>query len=166
MAANRGTFWDSASMFFALVGVIVPLSVVLQYFLGLKLYEVTGVEVFAILGWGLENSKILPAFALAFGSMATISRLMRTSMLDVLNSDYIKTAKAKGLSQKAIIWNTQFERDYACHYSNGEPLVASVLTGVFVAENIFAIPGLGNTSYNAQNNYQSLPVLRFSMVHS
>lgn len=49
-------------------------------------------------------AKILPAFALGFGTLAIVSRLMRTSMLDVLNQDYIKTAKAKGLSNKKIIW--------------------------------------------------------------
>ena len=106
-AVKRGTVWDSAAMFFALVGVSVPsfiMGAVLQYFLGLKLYQATGVQVFAVIGWSDFNSKILPAFALAFGSMATVSRLMRTSMLDVLSQDYIKTAKAKGLSQRQIVW--------------------------------------------------------------
>lgn len=145
-AVKRGTVWDSASMFFALVGVSVPsfiIGSILQYFLGLKLYQATGVEVFAIMGWELANAKILPAFALAFGSMATISRLMRTSMLDVLNSDYIKTAKAKGLSQRAIIWKHAVRNAIMPVITVMGPLVAAVLTGAFVAENIFAIPGLG-----------------------
>ena len=106
-AVKRGTFWDSATMFIALIGVSVPSFIIgslLQYFLALKLNMATGTQVFAIMGWGAENSKVLPAFALAFGSMAIISRLMRTSMLEVLHQDYIMTAKAKGLSQKTIIW--------------------------------------------------------------
>ena len=77
---------------------------VLQYFLGLKLYQATQVTVFATTGWDGLNSKILPVLALGFGSLAQISRLTRTSMLDVLGQDYIKTARAKGLSQPAIIW--------------------------------------------------------------
>lgn len=145
-AVKRGTVWDSAAMFFALVGVSVPsfiMGAVLQYFLGLKLYQVTGVQVFAVIGWSDFNSKILPAFALAFGSMATVSRLMRTSMLDVLSQDYIKTAKAKGLSQRQIVWKHAVRNAVMPVVTVMGPLVAAVLTGAFVVENIFSIPGLG-----------------------
>ena len=145
-AVKRGTVWDSAAMFFALVGVSVPsfiMGAVLQYFLGLKLYQATGVQVFAVIGWSDFNSKILPAFALAFGSMATVSRLMRTSMLDVLSQDYIKTAKAKGLSQRQIVWEQAVRNAVMPVVTVMGPLVAAVLTGAFVVENIFSIPGLG-----------------------
>ena len=145
-AGKRGTVWDSAAMFFALVGVSVPsfiMGAVLQYFLGLKLYQATGVQVFAVIGWSDFNSKILPAFALAFGSMATVSRLMRTSMLDVLSQDYIKTAKAKGLSQRQIVWKHAVRNAVMPVVTVMGPLVAAVLTGAFVVENIFSIPGLG-----------------------
>lgn len=145
-AVKRGTVWDSAAMFFALVGVSVPsfiMGAVLQYFLGLKLYQATGVQVFAVIGWSDFNSKILPAFALAFGSMATVSRLMRTSMLDVLSQDYIKTAKAKGLSQRQIVWKHAVRNAVMPVVTVMGPLVAAVLTGAFVVENIFSIPGLG-----------------------
>lgn len=143
---KRGTAWDSVAMFFALVGVSVPSFIIgslLQYFLGLKLYEATGVQVFAILGWNSANAKILPAFALAFGAMAVISRLMRTSMLDVLSSDYIKTAKAKGLSRRDVIWKHAVRNAIMPVVTIMGPLVAAVLTGAFVVENIFSIPGLG-----------------------
>lgn len=145
-AVKRGTVWDSAAMFFALVGVSVPsfiMGAVLQYFLGLKLYQATGVQVFAVIGWSDFNSKILPAFALAFGSMATVSRLMRTSMLDVLSQDYIKTAKAKGLSQRQIVWKHAVRNAVMPVVTVMGPLIAAVLTGAFVVENIFSIPGLG-----------------------
>ena len=145
-AVKRGTVWDSAAMFFALVGVSVPsfiMGAVLQYFLGLKLYQATGVQVFAVIGWSDFNSKILPAFALAFCSMATVSRLMRTSMLDVLSQDYIKTAKAKGLSQRQIVWKHAVRNAVMPVVTVMGPLVAAVLTGAFVVENIFSIPGLG-----------------------
>lgn len=145
-AVKRGTVWDSAAMFFALIGVSVPsfiMGAVLQYFLGLKLYQATGVQVFAVIGWSDFNSKILPAFALAFGSMATVSRLMRTSMLDVLSQDYIKTAKAKGLSQRQIVWKHAVRNAVMPVVTVMGPLVAAVLTGAFVVENIFSIPGLG-----------------------
>ena len=145
-AVKRGTVWDCVSMFVALVGVSVPSFIIgslLQYFLGLKLYQATGVQVFAIMGWESANAKFLPAFALAFGSLATISRLMRTSMLDVMKSDYIKTAKAKGLSRRAIIWKHAVQNACVPVVTVMGPLVAAVLTGTFVVENIFALPGLG-----------------------
>ncbi|MBE6721280.1 MAG: ABC transporter permease [Ruminococcaceae bacterium] len=145
-AVHRGKAGDTAAMLVALIGVSVPsfiIGALIQYFLGLKLFQATGVRVFAIMGWTGFNSKILPAFALAFGSMATISRLMRTSMLDVLSQDYIKTAKAKGLSQTQIIWKHAVRNAIMPVVTVLGPLVAAVLTGAFVVENIFAIPGLG-----------------------
>ena len=69
-AVKRGTVWDSLAMFIALVGVSVPsfiMGALLQYFLGLKLYQATGVQIFAIIGWADINSKLLPPLALAFG---------------------------------------------------------------------------------------------------
>ena len=117
--------------------------------------QATGVQVFAVVGWADMNSKILPSFALAFGSMATISRLMRTSMLDVLGQDYIMTAKAKGLSQKAIIWKHAVRNALMPVITVLGPLVAALLTGTFVVENIFTIPGMGRHFVQCvqQNDY-------------
>ena len=145
-AVKRGTKWDSLSMFFAIVGVSVPnfiIGSILQYFLGLKLFEWTGVKVFPITGWDSFASKLIPSFALSFSSLATISRLMRTSMLDVLNQDYIKTAKSKGLSQGKIIWKHAVRNAIMPVITVLGPIAASVLTGAFVVENIFSIPGMG-----------------------
>lgn len=106
-AIKRGSVWDSVSMFIAMIGVSVPsfiLGAVLQYFLGLQLRKTFGINLFPIQGWGKFNQTLLPSFALGLGSLATVSRLMRTSMLDVLGQDYIKTAKSKGLSQGKILW--------------------------------------------------------------
>jgi oligopeptide transport system permease protein len=145
-AVKRGTKWDSLSMFFAIVGVSVPSFVIgslLQYLLGLKLYEATGIKFFPITGWDTASSKLIPSFALSFSSLATISRLMRTSMLDVLGQDYIKTAKSKGLSQKKIIWKHAVRNAIMPVITVLGPIAASVLTGAFVVENIFSIPGMG-----------------------
>lgn len=145
-AVKRGTKWDTISMFFAIVGVSVPgfiIGAILQYFLGLKLYEWTGIRFFPITGWSNFSSKLLPSFALSFSSLATVSRLMRTSMLDVLSQDYIKTAKSKGLSQKKIIWKHAVRNAIMPVITVLGPIAATVLTGAFVVENIFAIPGMG-----------------------
>ncbi len=145
-AIKRGKAADSVCMIIALIGVSVPSFIVaslLQYTLGLKLYMTTGMRIFPITGWQGLNSKILPVVALGFGSLATISRLMRTSMLDVLGQDYIKTAKAKGLSQGGIIFKHALRNAIMPVVTVLGPITASVLTGGFVVETVFAIPGLG-----------------------
>lgn len=145
-AVKRGTAWDTTSMVIAILGVSVPSFIVgalLQYFLSLKLMQWTGIVLFPVSGWTTEMSKLLPAFALSFSPLATVSRLMRTSMLDVLSQDYIKTAKAQGLSQKLIIWRYAVRNAIMPVVTVLGPIAASVLTGAFVVENIFAIPGMG-----------------------
>lgn len=145
-AVKRGTKWDTITMLIAIIGVSVPgfiIGALFQYFFGLKLYQWTGIRFFPITGWNSFTSKILPAFALSFSSLATISRLMRTSMLDVLGQDYIKTAKSKGLSQKLIIWKHAVRNAIMPVITVLGPIAAAVLTGAFVVENIFAIPGMG-----------------------
>ena len=133
-------------MFVAMVGVSVPsfiLGALLQYFLALQLPKLIGFRIFPVQGWGSFAQTVLPAFALGLSSLATVSRLMRTSMLDVLSQDYIKTAKAKGLSQGKILWRHAFRNAIMPVVTIIGPTVASVLTGTFVIESIFNIPGLG-----------------------
>lgn len=145
-AIKRGTALDSASMFVAMIGVSVPsfiLGALLQYFLALQLPKLIGFRIFPVQGWGSFAQTVLPAFALGLSSLATVSRLMRTSMLDVLSQDYIKTAKAKGLSQGKILWRHAFRNAIMPVVTIIGPTVASVLTGTFVIESIFNIPGLG-----------------------
>ena len=128
-AIKRGSVWDSVSMFIAI--------------LGLQLRKTFGINLFPIQGWGKFNQTLLPSFALGLGSLATVSRLMRTSMLDVLGQDYIKTAKSKGLSQGKILWRHALRNAIMPVVTVMGPTVASVLTGTFVIESIFNIPGLG-----------------------
>lgn len=155
-SVKRATAWDTGSMFVALLGVSMPSFIVgalLQYFLGLRLFQITGVKIFPITGWTGEMSKLIPAFALGFGTLAVVSRLMRTSMLDVLNQDYIKTAKAKGLSQKKIIWKHAVRNAIMPVVTVMGPQTAAILTGAFVVEKIFAIPGMGKFFVTSiQNN--------------
>ncbi|MFZ2539667.1 MAG: ABC transporter permease [Oscillospiraceae bacterium] len=150
-ARKRGTKWDTAAMVIAVIGVSVPSFIVgalLQYGLSLKLNQLIwlfapGVQLFPVAGWKTEMHKILPAFALGLASLATISRLMRTSMLDVLGQDYIKTAKAKGLNEKSIIRKHAVRNAIMPVITVLGPISAAVLTGAFVVESIFNIPGMG-----------------------
>jgi oligopeptide transport system permease protein len=145
-AIRRGKKMDTLAMTISVIGVSVPsfiIAALLQYFLGLKFRQWFGITLFPISGWENEAAKILPTIALSLGSMATVSRLMRTSMLDVLGSDYIKTAKAKGLSERKIIWRHAMRNSLMPVITVLGPIAAAILTGAFVVEKIFSIPGMG-----------------------
>lgn len=145
-ALKKGTAWDTGVMLAALAGVSVPsfiLGSLLQYGLGLLLFQKTGIHFFPVMGWGGENSKILPSFALAFTSIAVISRLMRSSMTEVLGQDYIRTAKAKGLNQRQIVVHHCIRNALIPVITVLGPMAAVLFTGTFAIENIFSIPGLG-----------------------
>lgn len=139
-AVKRGSITDSVSMLIAIIGVSVPsfiLGALMQYFLAVKL------KIFPVQGWGTFTQSLMPSFALGMSSLATVSRLMRTSMLDVLSQDYIKTAKAKGLSQTMILWRHALRNAIMPVITIIGPTIAAVFTGSFVVESIFNIPGLG-----------------------
>ena len=160
-AIKRGSVWDSVSMFIAMIGVSVPsfiLGAVLQYFLGLQLRKTFGINLFPIQGWGKFNQTLLPSFALGLGSLATVSRLMRTSMLDVLGQDYIRTARAKGLSETKVIFKHALRNAMIPVITVLGPTIANLLTGSFVVEQIFAIPGLGVHFVNSvsQRDYTTI----------
>ncbi len=143
-AINRGKKLDSLAMGIAVIGVSVPSFVfaTLLQFVFLKLNRSFGLGL-PLVGWNSELAKLAPAFALSLSPLATISRLTRTSMLDVLSSDYIKTAKAKGLSNRMIIWRHALRNAIMPVLTVLGPQIASILTGSFVIEKIFNIAGMG-----------------------
>ena len=131
-AIRRGKTADTVAMTLSVIGGSIPnfiVAAIFQYFLALKLNQLLGTQIFAITGWGNLNQIILPALALSFSSLATVSRLMRTSMLDVLSSDYIKTAKAKGLSERQILWKHALRNAIMPVITVLGPIAAAVLTG-------------------------------------
>lgn len=151
-ARNRGNKIDFICVLIAILGTSIPdfiMGAVLQYFFGIK--------------WGLLpvaqykgfSYTILPAFALAFYTLTSVSRIMRASMLEVVQQDYIKTAKAKGLSELRITCKHQIRNAIMPVVTMLGPTVASVLTGTFVIESIFAIPGMGKYYVESvtQNDY-------------
>ena len=132
-----------------LIGISVPSFVVgglLQYFLAVKwpILPVARYETFA--------STLMPAFALSLATMATIARYMRASMLEVVAADYIRTAVSKGLRRREIVWRHQIRNAIFPVLSILGPVIASVLTGSFVIETIFAVPGLGRYFVIAMQN--------------
>jgi oligopeptide transport system permease protein len=155
-ALNRGRPLDYLTVVLVIVGVSVPsfvLAGVLQYWLGvhLKLLPVARYESFA--------HTIMPSFALGLGTMAIIARYMRTSMLEIMNADYIRTARAKGLRRSQIVWRHQIRNALFPILTILGPTLAAVLTGSFVIESIFAIPGLGRHFVLAMQNLDYTLVL-------
>jgi len=160
-SVNRGKKLDSLAIFIAVIGVSVPsfiLGSLIQYFVGYKFSEFLmfkfhlGYRFFPVSGWDTSWHKILPPFALGLGALASVSRLMRSSMLDVLNQDYIKTAKAKGLSEFKIIIRHTIRNAIIPVITYLGPLSAILLTGTFVIEVIFNIPGLGSDFVESVSN--------------
>lgn len=149
-ALHNGKPLDTVTMAIAAVGISVPsfiLGALLQYYLGIKLSGWTnatfGFRMFEVSGWSTFSQKLIPSFVLGFGQLAVISRLMRASTLDVIGQDYIKTAKSKGLSELSIVWHHTLRNASLPVITVLGPLSASILTGAFVVENIFNIPGMG-----------------------
>ncbi|WP_295919139.1 ABC transporter permease [Anaerovibrio lipolyticus] len=131
------------------------------------------VEIFAMkLGllpaamWIDWKSRILPAFALAAMPMAFITRLTRSSMLEVLGQDYIKTAKAKGLGTSYILFQHALPNALIPVVTYVGPMVASILTGSFVIETIFAIPGLGSYFVTSIYNRDYTVILGVTIFYS
>ncbi|KOP81738.1 ABC transporter permease [Cytobacillus solani] len=141
IAALKHNKWqDYTAMIIAVAGISVPsfiMATFLQYFLAIKM------GIFPVARFETFMHTILPALALASTPMAFIARLTRSSMLEVMSNDYIKTAKAKGLSQGVITVKHAIRNALLPVVTYMGPLTAGILTGSFVIERIFGIPGLG-----------------------
>lgn len=145
-AKKRGTFVDYTCVFISVIGVSIPsfiLGSFLQYIFALKL------QVLPMAQWKSSLHTILPTVALTLSLLATLTRVMRASMLEVISQDYVKTAKAKGLQEFKITWSHQIRNAMVPILTMLGPMVASVLMGTFVVEKIFAIPGLGQHFVNS-----------------
>lgn len=145
-ALKKGTWLDSASSTLAVIGISFPsfiLAILLQYYLGFKLGW------FPVASWDGYSSTILPSLALAAVPMAQVSRFVRTEMVEVLNSDYILLAKAKGLSQRQIVLNHALKNSIIPALTLIGPLAVSLITGSMVVENIFSVPGIGELFINS-----------------
>ena len=132
---------DYFTMILAVLGVSVPnfvAAALLQYYIGLKW---GGLPVGCWTGW---NCSVLPSIALSFSATAMVARFMRTEMLDVLDQDYIVTARAKGLSQMKVLMRHAVRNSILPVVTILGPIVVNLMTGSLAVENIFSIPGIGS----------------------
>ena len=150
-ALKQNSRWDYSSMALAMLGISVPnfvLGPILVLVFSLTLYWLPPSR------WGGFPSKnlILPVLTLSALYMAYIARLTRAGMLEVLRSDYIRTARAKGLSERAVLIRHALRGGLMPVVSYTGPALAFLLTGTVVVERIFALPGLGNYFIQASLN--------------
>lgn len=159
-ALRRNGFLDYAAMSLAVLGISIP-----NFILATLLIQqfAVNLKLFPAATWTSPIHMVLPTAALAVGPMAIIARLTRSSMVEVLTQDYIRTAKAKGLSPFKIIVKHALRNALMPVITVLGTLVASILTGSFVIEEIFAIPGMGKYFVESINQ-RDYPVIMGTTV--
>jgi oligopeptide transport system permease protein len=142
-ALGANTWKDYSAMVFANVGYAVPsflVATLLIYFFALEWGDVTGLPTS---GWTTWQSKVLPVVALGLGPLAYFARLVRGTMLETLQQDYIRTARAKGLRWRRVVGLHVLRNSLIPVVTAAGPLLGYLITGSFIIEEIFAIPGIG-----------------------
>ncbi len=146
IALKRNTVWDVVVTALAMVGQAAP-----GFWIGLMLVVLFAVElqILPVSGYGGPLYLILPAITLALQSAARLTRLVRASMLEVLNADYIRTARSKGLRERTILFIHAFRGAMIPVVTMAGLELAELVSGAFITETIFAWPGVGRLAVNA-----------------
>lgn len=159
----RDGMFDRTAMVIAVIGVSVPnfiIATLLDYLLAAKL------QILPAAGWGSFQQSLMPSFALGLGVVATNARLMRASVLDVVGQDYIRTARAKGLNSREIIWRHIIRNAILPVITVLGPLIVNIVTGSFVIEQVFGIPGLGKYFIQAVYNNDYTLIMGTTIFYS
>ena len=163
-ALKRNTMLDFIPMAIAMIGICVP-----TFLMGPLLVLIFGIqlELLPVAGWGqLAGDKILPSITLGFAYAAYIARLSRGGMLEVLNQDFIRTARAKGLTERMVVIKHAMQGGLIPVVSFLGPAIAGLLAGSFVVETIFQIPGLGRFYVEAALNRDYTMILGTTIFFS
>ena len=144
-AIYRNRLPDFITMLLVILGISVPSFVIaaMSQLALVSLNDMIGATILPVAGWGTVLHMLVPALVLGLGTMAYLTRLMRSSMLEVVGSDYIRTAKSKGVPPPRIFTKHQVRNAILPVVTVLGPSIASITTGGFVVELVFAIPGLG-----------------------
>ena len=144
-ARYRNKMPDIVIMFLVILGISVPSFVfaALGQLALVKLNAFFGISILPIGGWGTLSHMIAPSLVLGLGTMAFLTRLMRSSMLEIVSSDYVRTARSKGLPTTRIFLRHELRNAILPVVTVLGPSIAAITTGGFVVELVFAIPGLG-----------------------
>lgn len=160
-AIKRGTPADSFVMTLSIIGVSAPsfwFAIILQIFLGLKL------KWFPISGFDAPINYVLPSIALGTRYAGNIARITRTSMLEVLGQDYIRTAKAKGVKKAKVILKHGLKNALIPIVTLLGTDFGNMLTGSMLIEKVFSIPGIGKLAVDAMSN-RDLPLLEGTVMY-
>jgi ABC-type dipeptide/oligopeptide/nickel transport system permease component len=144
-ALYRNRLPDVIIMFLVILGISVPSFVVaaISQLTLVNINDLLGVSLLPVAGWGTIAHMLAPSLVLGLGTMAYLTRLMRSSMLEIVSSDFVRTAKSKGLPPTRIFANHQLRNAILPVITVLGPSIAAITTGGFVVELVFAIPGLG-----------------------
>lgn len=162
-AARRNTWVDSSCLALVLVGLSLPTFVTGSFLLILFTVYLPWLPVG---GWGSLAHLPLPVVTLSLPFIAYIARLTRTSMLDALGQDYIRTALAKGLSKRQVVWKHAVKVALLPVLSYLGPATAQAMTGSFVVEKVFGVPGIGQHFVNAALNRDAGLIMSTVLVFS
>lgn len=164
LAALYQNKWpDYLSMLIAIIGISVPSFIMGTVFIQFIAMKVSWLP---IGGWGGFKHTILPALAMALMPLAYMARLMRSSMLEVLGQDYIKTAQSKGIKKSAVILKHAIRNAILPVVSVLGTLVSNLLVGSFVIEKIFGIPGLGSLFVKSISNRDYTLIMGTTIFYS
>ena len=165
-AVKKGTIIDSGAKLVAVLGQSLP-----SFWLGIILIEIFAVQLDLLptQGMGGISHYILPAFTLSLFLIAGVMRLLRSSMLDVLDSEYIKLARVKGLSESRVVWKHALRNSLIAVVTFGGTYIAALITLAILVEVVFAWPGLGRLVFNGIINrdfplVQTLVILTGALV--
>ncbi|MGD6965306.1 ABC transporter permease [Rossellomorea vietnamensis] len=164
IAALRHNSWlDYSATFIAVLGISIPSFVfagLMQYYIGVEL------QWLPVALWGGFEYTIMPTLALTVGVVATIARFMRTEMLEVLGSDYILLAKAKGITKTATVLKHGVRNAMIPIITILGPMTVGIMTGTLVIERIFAVPGLGEQFVNSINTSDYTVIMGVTLFYS
>jgi oligopeptide transport system permease protein len=141
-ALKRNTIWDYISLFISTAGISVPSFVLAIFFIiifasKLKLVKIVQQD------WSTPGAWLVPAAILGFATFAFVTRLTRSSMLETMQQDYIRTARAKGLAERVVIIRHMLRNSLIPVVTILGPALAALVTGSFIIEQMFSFPGMG-----------------------
>lgn len=162
-ALKNGKTFDYVIIIAAIIGVSIPNFVFATLFQRLFGVDLAILPVFGYKGFAYL---ILPIFAASTQNIAFYARMLRSSMLDVMNQDYIMTAESKGLTRRSVIFRHTLRNSLLPLVTSFGPMLAGVLTGNFVIEKIFGIPGIGNAMIMAIQGSDYMMIMGLTIIFS
>ncbi len=163
-ATRAGTRFDTSAMSTALLFYALPTFVVIPFFQLLDVFlSIRGIRILPVSGWGTPQQVIAPVTILAFVGFGFYARPPRTTMLDTLNQDYIRTARAKGLPERTVVFRHAFRNALVPLVTAIGPALAFVVGGAFFTETLFQIPGIGFIAVTSIGN-KDMPVVQATVI--